>query len=290
MASRSYARFALLLFLLSTTHPAQADSPVWRVSKGENVLYLGGTIHVLTPADYPLPASFSLAYQQAKKLVLETDFNRLMAPETQQRLLRKARYPQGKTLKSFLSPETLQRLETYLNQRELFADKLLRFKPGMLAMVLSSLELQRLGLSGTGVDEFYALQADHDGIVQDKLETIEEQQDFILNLGIGSEDAFIAYTLRDLERLPSLMKTMKASWRQGDVQQLDALILTPVQREYPQIITQLLSNRNNTWLPKIEAMLDDPEVEMVLVGTLHLVGKEGLLSKLNTKGYKIERL
>ena len=31
--------------------PAWAESPVWKVSKGENHLYIGGTIHVLTQAD-----------------------------------------------------------------------------------------------------------------------------------------------------------------------------------------------------------------------------------------------
>jgi uncharacterized protein YbaP (TraB family) len=279
--------FLLSLVCASLAH---ADSPVWRVSKGEMNLYLGGTIHVLSPADYPLPAGFNLAYQQSDKMIFETDFAQLKSPETQQKLLLKSLYPGDKTLKSVLSPETWQQLEKHLSERGLPADTMLKFKPGMMIMVLTMIELQRLGLAGTGVDEFYALQAINDGRTLGKLETIDEQLDFVTNLGKGREDALIAYTLRDLEKLPTLLKKLKSSWRQGDVQQLNTLMLVPVQRDYPQIYSQLLVNRNKAWVPKIEAMLKDKEVEMVLVGALHLVGKDGLLNQLKAKGYQVERL
>ena len=37
-------------------------------------------------------------------------------------------------------------------------------------------------------------------------------------------------------------------------------------------------------------MLTTPEVEFVLVGALHLVGEEGVLSKLEAKGYTVKHL
>ena len=48
--------------------------------------------------------------------------------------------------------------------------------------------------------------------------------------------------------------------------------------------------RNNAWMPQIEALLTTEEVEFVLVGALHLVGDDGLLAQLSAKGYRVERL
>ena len=38
-----------------------AKGPVWKVSKGGQTVYLGGTIHLLSPSDYPLPEEFEEA-------------------------------------------------------------------------------------------------------------------------------------------------------------------------------------------------------------------------------------
>jgi uncharacterized protein YbaP (TraB family) len=50
----------------------------------------------------------------------------------------------------------------------------------------------------------------------------------------------------------------------------------------------IVTDRNNKWMQKIEAMFATPEKEMVLVGSLHLVGDDGLLKQLRKKGYKIK--
>jgi len=53
--------------------PAIADASVWSVRSGDNVIYLGGTVHLLRPGDYPLPDEFEEAYQASSELYCETD-------------------------------------------------------------------------------------------------------------------------------------------------------------------------------------------------------------------------
>jgi uncharacterized protein YbaP (TraB family) len=48
------------------------ETSVWKISRGDNVLYLGGTIHVLRESDYPLPEPFDEAFEQADIVVFET--------------------------------------------------------------------------------------------------------------------------------------------------------------------------------------------------------------------------
>ena len=49
---------------------------------------------------------------------------------------------------------------------------------------------------------------------------------------------------------------------------------------------QLLGSRNRKWLPQIEALLNADHNVLVLVGTLHFVGHDGLLELLKRAGYK----
>ncbi len=64
----------LLPCLLLIPAIAQGQSSVWKISKGAQTLYIGGTCHILRLDDYPLPAEFDLAYAAADKLVLEVDY------------------------------------------------------------------------------------------------------------------------------------------------------------------------------------------------------------------------
>jgi uncharacterized protein YbaP (TraB family) len=48
------------------------ETSVWKISGGDNVLYLGGTIHILRESDYPLPEPFDAAFEQSDIIVFET--------------------------------------------------------------------------------------------------------------------------------------------------------------------------------------------------------------------------
>lgn len=45
-------------------------------------------------------------------------------------------------------------------------------------------------------------------------------------------------------------------------------------------------------MPKLQAMLDRPGSDdtLVVVGTLHLLGEDGVVEKLRAKGYRVERV
>ncbi len=268
----------------------QAGSPVWRISQGDQQLYLGGTIHVLAPSDYPLPPGFAQAYGAAQTLVLETDLEAMQTPEFQAQLLRAVTYPPGETLRSKLSADTWRRLQAYLQERGVPEAMVGQMRPGMLTLTLTLLELQRLGMMGTGVDQYFAQQARRDGKALGELETLAQQLGFLRQLGAGEEDALVAYTLRDLDQLAEIMGALKQAWRTGDRQGLVRIALLPMRRQSPGVHEALLVARNRDWLPQLERLMATPEVELVLVGALHLVGEEGLLEQLVGQGYRVEQL
>jgi len=63
-----------------------------------------------------------------------------------------------------------------------------------------------------------------------------------------------------------------------------------MQKTDPNSYKQLISDRNNNWLPKVEAMFGNDESEFILVGVAHLAGQDSLLTLLENRGYTVSLL
>jgi len=288
LSIRKIVCMTALIFLPATN--VLAEAPVWKVSKDGETVYVGGTIHILTAADYPLPAGFEKAYADSETLVFETNMDALASPAFQQELMQSVIYTDGRSLRDDISDETYATLEAYGQSAGVPVAGLLNFKAGMVSVTLTMMELQRLGLMGAGVDEFYTNKAKEDKKEVAELETVAQQLSFIVNMGAGEEDQLIAYTLRDIKTLKSMFADMKTAWRTGDNAALREIGLLPMKSEFPALYKLILKDRNDAWLPKLESMFESPEIEFVLVGALHLVGEDGLLSQLKREGYAVEQL
>ena len=285
-----FFRLVFALLVWGYAGIACSESSVWKVESNGQQLFIGGTVHVLSASDYPLPDEFDQAYAQSQTVVLEADMEKLTSPEFQQQLLSHMIYTDGTNLRSLLTDETYAQLEAFCAQRGIPASSLMMFKPGMVSMTITLLELQRLGLMGAGVDAHYSMRAKQDGKQVGKLETVEQQLSFLVAMGQGRENDLISYTLRDVERLQTLFESIKTAWRVGDLDTLNSVTLMPLREEFPELYRILMVDRNNTWVPIIEEMLETEPVELVLVGALHLVGEEGLLEQFENRGYQVSRL
>ncbi len=280
-------RHLILLYLIISTQ-AFAETSLWKISKGDSHLFIGGTIHVLGKSDYPLPKEFEQAYKQSEVVVFETDMAAMATNEAQQLLFQRVTYKPGKSLKNDLSPRTYRALKEYSTSVGLQIETLERLKPPMVMITLMMAELQRLGIAETGVDQYFFKKAQIDSKILSELESLQMHLAIIENMGKGHEDEMILGTIGEMKELPLIMEKMKKAWRAGNIEQLEKIGITPMITNYPSLYRQLLVKRNNAWVPQIEALLTTPEVEFVLVGALHLVATEGVISKLRSKGYQVE--
>jgi len=153
--------------------------------------------------------------------------------------------------------------------------------------MLTSLQLQKLGIDAAGVDRHFNERAHKDNKPVAELETLETQLQFLANMGQGREDELIISTIKENQQLATLMQAMLSAWRNGDNARLDRDFVAPMRNEFPSIYRDILVTRNKNWLPHIKAYMDTPEVELILVGTLHLVGRDGLIQQLERDGYTI---
>lgn len=284
-----FQRLIVLLCCLVTLS-AQAETSVWKVAKGDDYLYIGGTIHLLSKADFPLPEGFSTAYQDSDMVVLETDMAALQSTDYQRRILEETSYSGGDSIIGHLSDDTIRSLKAYLDERGIPAAPMFRLKPGMLSMTLSVVEIQRLGLTEAGVDHYFHRQALNDGKTLRYLESPDEQIRFLVDMGKGQEDEIIRHTLLEMKELPHYLDAMRSAWRSGDMEKLETAGLDTWSNEFPEVYATLVTDRNRNWVPEIERLLQTSDTELVLFGALHLVGKEGVLALLKDRGYQVEQL
>ncbi|MGY8784399.1 MAG: TraB/GumN family protein [Pseudomonadales bacterium] len=277
------------LFLLSLSQ-AKADTSVWSVRSGDNVIYLGGTVHLLRPADYPLPGEFEEAYQASSELYFETDIASMSDLSVQAQMLQQLTYGDDESLSSILSDEAYAALSAYTATAGLPIAMLNKFKPGLLISTLQILVFQSMGFTPQGVDAFFHTRAVSDGKAEGQLETVQEQIGFIAAMGEGNESEFILLSLKDLAETGDVMEDMIGAWRSGDAEGLSELFVEEMKVEAPALYDTLLLQRNLKWVPQIDSMLQDADTEFVLVGAAHLVGENGLLDLLSQKGYEINQL
>ena len=276
-------------WFLVTSAVLLGKSSVWKVGNGTNYLYIGGTIHMLRDSDYPLPAEFPAAYKDADTLVFETDVGKMEDPATNTKIMAAGRL-EGQTLQDVLSPGIYLALVDYCSAVGIDIRILQRLKPSLAMMVVSVAEMQRMGVTRSGVDMHMYNYGTKDRKKIQILETVDEQIGFLTSMGEGNQDEYVANWLRDMELLRTQLPLLVDAWRKGDRTALATNFLEDLQKDYPRLYKSLLVNRNRAWMPKILPMLKTPEKEFVLVGAGHLVGADGILAKLEGLGYKVEQI
>ncbi|MDR2553609.1 MAG: TraB/GumN family protein [Treponema sp.] len=264
------------------------QSPVWELSRDGKTLYLGGSVHVLREEDFPLPAEFSEALEAAEMLVLEADIEQITNPALVQ-VMTSRMFLRGTTLKKLLSPGVFAALEERSRELGVSMVQLNYLKPMVASSMLSMLQIKKLGFVRQGADVLILEQAKEQGKKIAYLESVEFQLDLLFETGTGYEDEVILYGLDDFDNMEQGLAEIIGEWRKGASAYLD-LDLAKMKNSFPRIYNAVYLERNNAWIPQIEAYLETAETEFILVGYAHLYGSGGLLEQLGKRGVKIRQL
>jgi hypothetical protein len=278
--------FCYTLLFLSTSIWAAS---VWKVSKDGQHFYLAGTVHLLSKTDYPLPSAYDTAFNASSELLFETDLIALTSPAGLTKMMQQNTYTEGKTLEQVLSPEVYQQLERYTTERKMPIGAVSKFKPGFAAMMLASVEMQRLGAAETGVDMHYMQLAQQQGKKIAGLETTDEHLAVLDGMNQLDADETIRSTLEDMHKVEAQLVDMKQAWRSGDTAKLEQLFVGDL-RQVPKLYEILLVDRNHAWMPLLQSLSNNQQTTMVLVGALHLAGEDGLLKLLQKQGYALTQV
>jgi uncharacterized protein YbaP (TraB family) len=244
-------------------------------------------VHVLKAVDSDLPPEALRAYASAKTLVMEISLNQISAKRLLGSILDLETLPAGQTLAGALGPEVYNKFTAHAKPLGLDPEFMSHFQPWFAAMTLNQLELAKLGFDpDAGVDLQLAkrAQADHKDIIA--LETIEEQAELFAHLSLEEQRHYVLYSLAETHNTASGLDAIVSAWRRGDTKVLERL-LAEASNEFPDLLTKLTTDRNRKWLPTITALLNDDHDYLVVVGALHLVGRDGIVELLQMQGHEV---
>jgi uncharacterized protein YbaP (TraB family) len=120
-------------------------------------------------------------------------------------------------------------------------------------------------------------------------ETIRQQLEYLDGLSPEAQREMLIQALSEAAVMRETMDGMIDAWRSGDVDYLEANLLADMQ-DYPELNDTIVVGRNIDWAGSIEELLDDDIDYMIVVGTLHLVGEDGVPELLAARGHEVTQL
>ena len=287
------AALAVATVVLAAWLPGVAEAreqhALWAVQGEHNTVYLLGSIHVLRAEDGGLPKVADDAYRDAEKLVMEIDMDDALQADptalagTMQQL---ALLPAGQSLRTVLGPD-YARAQQFAQQAGLDLGLLDRFAPWFAATALLQVELAKRGFSPElGVEQTLATRAAADHKPIQGLETAEQQFGILAGLPMPMQRKFLLMTIDEAGNLDAEIKELLVAWRTGDTDRL-AQILGDEFDEAPELYRPLTEDRNRAWIGEIVQMLHDRDDYLVVVGALHLVGRNSVVDLLRQRGYTV---
>lgn len=280
------------LLLLASTASAAGDAHhfLWRVSKGAQVIYLTGSVHVLRAGDYPLPQTIEDTFKSSAGLVEEIDLTKFDPQQAQLQMMQLGAYPDGHSLKTDLPPVVYQRVVDLAKRQKVDLANIEPMKPWLASIVLLDQQLVLSGYdpaSGVDIHFSYEAQSAHKPVIG--LEQASFQLGLLAKLSEKAQQDMLVQSLDEAADLQKEMDGLIGAWRNGNTAALEKELKEEF-GGYPEVYQSVLVQRNQAWLPKLEKLMVGGKQYFVVVGALHLVGPDGLLALFKKDGYTVEQL
>lgn len=285
----------LVLFVAGSSYAANDKAFAWQASSGNTTVYLMGSIHFADKSFYPLRTELEEAFLRSNYLVVELDVNKVNADDYNRLLAEKGTYKNGKTIRDVISDETWQQLSRQLEQLNVSYDAVKHYKPGMLVLTLTAMQVMQMGFDPElGIDAYFLSKAGGSKKILE-LESLQQQIELFINIPDG--ELLLKESLYSMSDAETMMAEMVQYWKQGDVERMNKLLFEDALNEYPAfdaVYDSLFYQRNQGMAAKIDAMLQQESGQkqyyFVVVGAGHLIGEQGIVHTLKEKGYTVKRL
>lgn len=270
---------------------AESDPAFWRVDGKRGSVYLFGSVHFGRPSFFPLPAAINQAFDRSDVLAVEVDITQIDPKRAERALMQHGQLPAGQTLRALLSPQTYEQLTKVCARRGLPVSAFERFQPWFAALQLVLSEIRASPLEQSlGLDLHFLKRVGQHRI--DELESFEGQLRLSAEASLAEQAALLARTLEDLESSQDYLMSLASAWQRGDLAALQSSLVEPFQSDplTQSLYQQMFVERNRAMTSAIEAYLGSNETVFFVVGAGHLIGPDGIVSRLNQLGYSVRRL
>jgi uncharacterized protein YbaP (TraB family) len=282
----SIKRTALLFMTAWLTTGSTLALPLWEITGTRNQVLLLGSIHTLRPSDYPLDPAIAAALDAADVVYMELDMDNLDPATAASTITTLASDPRGRQLPALLGPAAWTRALEQGREIGLDLATLAPFEPWYAAVVITQLRLAQLGFDqARGVESHIVASAARSGKEIRGLETLEGQLKALDALSPAAQRTFLELTLEEATSIGDEIDDIISAWKAGDSAALEREMLDSV-RDQPEVYRSLILKRNEAFSRAIAELANDSQDYLVVIGTLHLVGKDSVLNMLGREGLK----
>ena len=271
-----------------------SGSLLWKVSGKElqKPSYIFGSYHLLGGSHVDSIAGLRDAIDNTTQAAGEIDMSDMAA-------LQAAMMPAEQGYKIVLTEEEYAKLDEGLKKAMMGMglDQMGMFKPGMISSSLAIFMYMRLNptfnpAAFEGIDGYLQRITRESNKNVLGLETLEEQVAVLFDgEPLEVQVKSLMCSVENLDYSVEKLGALTADYYAGDLYKMYASFDDPT-NPCIAFVTQkgkdaLLKNRNDKWLAQLPQIMNDNPT-LVVVGALHLAGKEGLLYQLNKMGYTVE--
>ncbi|HKE46358.1 MAG TPA: TraB/GumN family protein [Steroidobacteraceae bacterium] len=276
---------ALYAWLAASPAAADAHPPLWRIDGHKNSVYLLASVHVLRATDEALPASVMQAYGKARTIYMEVDLEHVDAAEAQEFTIEHGMLPESQTLQGVLGADRYSRAHEAALKLGVDLDMLAQLEPWVVALTIAQAQFMKLGLDpAAGVEHQLLRHAAQDGKEIRGLETLSDQLGALDSLSMQRQGDFLVVSLDEAADLTTEADQLIGAWSRGDTDALAKTLLKEFDG-FPDLYRSLVVDRNRKWADEIAPLLDDEQNYLIVVGALHLVGKDSVLELLRARGH-----
>lgn len=293
LALRLVTPLLALIALVAAAPVAAGDKAfLWKLSHGNNVAYVLGSLHVGNAAMYPLPASVERAFKEAQVLAVEADIANPQATMTAMSL---GLYADGDTLANHISPTLAARLDKVLGRYGLTPALTATLRPFMVMSTLVMAEAMRLGYDPTlGIDMHFLKRAGERNMPVVELESVAAQMQLLSSFSDAEQEALLRQVVEAIERdtMRTDLAALVNAWQAGDARRLEQTVNASFRGDaQAQAVTmeKLNDRRNRAMATKVRGYLDSGKPHFVVVGALHLVGERGIIALMQKQGVRAQQ-
>ena len=267
-----------------------------------NKMYLFGSIHMANKEDLVFPNYVLDAYNNSNYLACE--YNTVEANAdfaTAQEMAMKMLYQDGTTVKDHISGDVYTKLVEFLTKKQSYSGLYDYYKPVFFYSLMSTILAKDANLmSEAGIDEYFLNKAINDKKTILEVESMQEQMDLLLGFSDSLYELAIVEIIDEYDTAVKELIDLYNNWKSGNEKEMLELndedieikdTYTEKQKEeINEFNKKLVNDRNEAMTNKAIEYFNNNQDIFFMVGTLHIIGDDGIANKLKDMGYNVKKV
>ena len=282
------------------TVDAGGEGLFWKATKGDNTLYLLGSIHIGIPEMYPINKAVRDAYLASDTLWVEAN-TQTGDPQAMMEFVQAMSYTDGTTIKDHISQETYEKLQRASEKFGLPAQAFDTSKPWVVSNNMSLLSIinspQEMGQAALlGVDGYFIGKSLLTQKPIHELEGVQFQSDLFSNVPSEQQEKELNALLDTIlsesgtNEAAVAFRQMQLDWANGDLESFSQSFESTDEMSDVDSMNRLFGERDKNMADKLAELLDSEgkSTHFVVVGAGHFVIDNMVIDLLKEKGYTVE--